>query len=96
MQTPVYQKLDPFITQHRNSFRFLEELHVEVRNSLIKVIPHKPYIVKKRFNNWRDQVVDWYNDWIENGFVHKKKQLFLHGKQDTGKTSFVAFLMSKN
>ena len=60
---------------------------------MIKVIQHKPYIVKKKFGNWRDKVVDWYNDWVVNGFCYKKKQLYLFGKQNTGKTYFVRFLM---
>ena len=92
LKTPIFKKSDHFVTQHKISYKFLQELHDEVRRSLVKLIPHQPYKVKKRFGNWRDQVVDWYNDWIINGFVHKKKQLFLFGKQDTGKTSFIRFL----
>lgn len=93
LKTSVYSNTDPFVIGHKNFRKVLMDMHAEVRRSLIVLVPHKPYLVKKRFHNWRDQVVDWYNDWIINGFVHKKKQLYLYGPSNTGKTHFIRFLM---
>lgn len=96
MTTYKFEISDPFVTFHRNSYVFLEKLHARIRKSLVNMISLQPYKINKRFGNWRDRVVDWFNDWVINGFVHKKKQLFLHGKQDTGKTSFISYLFGNN
>ena len=55
---------------------------------------HKPYLVKKLFADWRDQVVNWYNEWATNGFLAKKKNLYLYGEEDyTGMLEIVQFLL---
>ena len=92
MKTTDYDHLDNFVIQYKNRHKWLKELHGEVRSSLVKPIVHQPYVIKKRFGNWRDKVVDWYNEWVKNGFMHSKKHLYLFGPPDTGKTNFLQFL----
>ena len=60
-----------------------------------KLLPIKPFRVFKKFNNWRDDVITWLEDWVVNGYSHKKKQLYLHGESNTGKNSFINHLMGK-
>jgi len=60
-----------------------------------KLLPIKPFRVFKKFNNWRDDVITWLEDWVVNGYSHKKKQLYLHGESNTGKSSFINHLMGK-
>lgn len=38
-------------------------------------------------------MIEWWNDWAINGYAHKKKQLYLWGKADTGKTYFINHLL---
>ena len=61
-----------------------------------KLLYPKPKIVLRRcnfapnFNDWRDEVISWWNDWVDSGWKPKKKQLFILGeKSNTGKTFFV-------
>ena len=42
---------------------------------------------------WNQQVIEWWNDWIDNGFRPKKKQLYLWGPSNTGKSYLVKNLL---
>lgn len=53
----------------------------------------RPLIQKKKFNDWRDQVIDWWNNWTSTPYSPKKQQLYLVGKSDSGKTSFIKSLL---
>lgn len=33
----------------------------------------------ENFGDWRDSVRKWWNDWVAEGWFHKRKQLFLWG-----------------
>ena len=44
-------------------------------------------------NGWQKLVVDWWNDYVNNGHYHKRPQLYLHGT-NTGKTTFIKNLLS--
>ena len=44
-------------------------------------------------NNWRADVIDWWNEFVCSGHTHKKKQLYLQGLPDVGKTFFVNWLL---
>lgn len=43
----------------------------------------------EQFGDWRDDVRKWWNDWVNEGWFHKRKQLFLWGASDSGKTTFI-------
>ena len=47
------------------------------------------YDASKKVQNWRYYVVVWWNSWVNGGWSHKKKQLYLHGPSNTGKTTFI-------
>lgn len=42
---------------------------------------------------WQDYVIAWWNDWVVNGFRHRKNQLYLWGPSNFGKTTFVENLL---
>ena len=96
MKTAVFDDLDDFVIQHNYHYKWLKELHAEIRFPLFKPIIHHPYVIKKRFGNWRDKVVDWYNDWADKGFKQAKNHLYLYGPPDSGKTNLVQFLLGIN
>ena len=42
-------------------------------------------------NDWRFNVIQWWNDWVLNGFTKNKKQLLILGnKSSTGKRFFIS------
>lgn len=38
---------------------------------------------------WEIQVIQWWNDWVSTGFRPKKKQLYLWGPSNTGKSHLI-------
>jgi hypothetical protein len=44
---------------------------------------------------WKTKCLDWWNDWIKNGWIHKKKQLYLWGPQNSGEKTFMKSLFNK-
>ena len=95
-RTKEFDFHDQFVASHPNHNIFLQKLHASVRKDINKLVLLKPYKILKKFGNWRDLVVDWYNDWAKNGYFHKKKQLFLYGESNTGKSTFIKYLMGKD
>ena len=71
---------DPFL---------VSPLHEKSRAFLRSYLHHKQAVFSKNFkfkqcnigpfDDWRDNVITWWNDWIENGWFYRKPQLFLHG-----------------
>ena len=92
-KTTSFSTLDRFVVENKSQHEWLKQIHSDIRSQFKNAITHKPYIIKRRFGNWRDRVVDWYNNWVQNGFKNTKKHLFLYGPSDTGKTSFISYLM---
>lgn len=43
----------------------------------------------ERLNNSFDDLIDWWNSFIDNGFHERMKAVYLWGKTFTGKTHFV-------
>ena len=68
-------------------------MHKQVRKQLVHPVIHKPYFVKSEFGNWRDKVVNWYNEWVNRGSSSDYKNLYLYGLSYTGKTNFIHFLL---
>ena len=48
-----------------------------------------------QFKQWHLSVIEWWNDWAVNGYSHKKKQLYLWGPSNSGKTTFVNRLLAR-
>jgi hypothetical protein len=74
---------------------FIMHLHREHQLNKIKLLPLKKINQIKRFNNWQDEVIDWYNDWIDESNENKlnKKQLLIYGEPDTAKTYFIVYFL---
>jgi hypothetical protein len=45
--------------------------------------------VLKQFNDWRDDCIQWFNDWVSSPYQYKRKQLYLYGPASTGKSTFI-------
>ena len=75
---------DQFVASHPSHIIFLQKLHDSGRKDINKLVPLKQYKILIKFGNWRDHVVEWYNDWAKTATLIKK-QLFLYGDSNTGK-----------
>lgn len=87
---------DPFVVEHRNNYKFLLNLHKEIRQD--EFLNNSPFTgfcqVLSVYNNWTRQCAEWWNDWVVNGFHLRKKQLFLYGPPGHGKTSFIETMIN--
>lgn len=75
-------------------YKLLERVHENVqkskKKSLVQILrPFFCVLNLESKDSWQDEVIGWWNDWIINGYRHKKPQLFLWGGSNTGKTTFI-------
>jgi hypothetical protein len=80
---------DSYVVQHQNQHKFLSAVHKEKWIGNFNMVPLKPVKVLKKFNDWRDDCVKWFNDWVSSPYQYKRKQLYLYGPASTGKSTFI-------
>lgn len=93
-----YDVTHPFILNNPQYYRLLGKVHAACkkkeafsRSKHKKLLPIK--FVPNKAQNWHEKVLFWWNDWVINGHSHKKKQLYLFGPSNVGKTSFINRLL---
>lgn len=96
--TEEFDITHPFVLNNPNYYKLLEQVHKRMKSKLCnrRLQPLRPlFNVNDRdnTNSWQKQVMDWWNDWTINGYRHKKKQLYLWGESNTGKTTFIHKLL---
>lgn len=88
---PKFHFSDPFVMEHRFCYHFLQNLHREVRNSLIA-----PFYGFDKVNvghlGWHLRVCEWWNG-IIGSKGKKRKQLYLWGDSNVGKSTVVENLV---
>lgn len=91
--------LDPFIQSNAGQVKFIEQTVDALKSpkTINRLFPFK-YVLdqnenENKFGNWRDEVVLFLNDWIKNGWHHKKKHLCLFGPSNAGKSTFCNALL---
>jgi hypothetical protein len=98
--TEEFSVADPFILNHPQYYKLLELVHARVRTTMMSDHFEKIRPLSIVFNenqcemNWQKEVIDWWNDWAINGWKHKKRQLYLFGPSNTGKTTFIHRLLN--
>lgn len=83
---------DPFVSEHRQSYRFLKEFLKDYRKPKLSSDYLKPMEVY--YDNWSLDVVNWYNNKILNP-KPRQKQMYIHGETCMGKSTFVRKLIGK-
>jgi len=67
--------LEKYLENHKRKFK---------RGNKLLPCPIRP------FNDWREEVRQWWNDWVDNGWKPKKKQMLIISRaSNTGKSFFV-------
>lgn len=96
--TERYKESDPFVLAHPQYYKLLQSVHAclhEVKTGdLERHQDDFEYLLT--IPQWKQEVIKWWNDWIDNGWTHKKKQLYLFGASNTGKTYFIQNEILKN
>lgn len=99
LRTPVFKHYDPFVLGHPQWYKLLKCLHTDVRSKIEErgTRELRKYIIQEgeQLTSWQLKVVQFWNDWVENGFHPKKRQLYLWGPSNTFKTSFIHNLLSR-
>ena len=103
---PLYSILSQYICYYIIYILFLLLAHQSVnkaqafldyyRIKRIREVPLKPHLPQRPYGDWRDEVSEWWTDWVQNRWHEKKAQLFLYGESNTGKTSFVTDILLGN
>ena len=103
--TPTFSVADPFVLNHPQYYKLLSDVHEQVHSNrqTLRRRNLRPYVLTgendqddmEQLNVWQQQVVDWWNDWVERGFEPKKRQLYLWGPSNVGKTHFVHQLLAR-
>lgn len=92
MSTEKYSILDPFVQKNIFYANYIELMFTNFKckkQSKDRLVLLR---VLKKFFNWRDEVVNWYNEFISGKTL---KALYLFGKADSGKTSFIYSIFGK-
>ena len=70
------QSLERYLIEYRLQRRQKEELRL-----------HEPI---RAYGDWRDTIVNqWWNPWVREGWHEKRKQLFVWGASNAGKSTFI-------
>jgi hypothetical protein len=85
----------PFLVARKHNMEETREYHRKYHSRLPVLVLHKKINQVKKLNAWQDEVVDWYNDYIDEENRDEKKPLFLYGKSDTGKSYFIRYFLFK-
>jgi len=101
--TPNYE-IGKFVLNHANCYKLLKEFHHQetTKNKSSQLANPKIFIHNESLGSpccpnmihpWAEEIVNWWNDWIQNGPSRKKKQLYVYGHSNVGKTSFIHYLL---
>ncbi|CAF0969246.1 unnamed protein product [Brachionus calyciflorus] len=90
--TPVFNENDKFALQYKSQLNLIKFRHTEIRKCFDLVYPLYRFQILKKFGNWRDSVLDWYNRQIISENNGLRKALYLYGESDTGKTFLIKAL----
>ena len=93
----IHQKFDPF---HPLVMRLKKG---EAMQKMLTLFQRKHHIRHKLkrvtsdipFGDWRDDLILWFNNWIDNGWHMKKQQVLITGPPNAGKTSFIDNVLLK-
>lgn len=94
MQTPIFRHSDSFVQEHRFCYRYLEKLFYDVKTDL-KRDDKELFRCEKAYANWSLVCANWWNESISK-FVVKRKQLYLFGPSNTGKSSWVEKMIGRS
>lgn len=88
-RTARYRYDDPFVVARPQYYRFLEELFNQRKGRMVSTSLDPTTGLINHKADWANIVCSWYTDWMVNGWVHKKRQMYLWGPSNTGKSQLI-------
>lgn len=91
--TREFSYVDPFVSEHKNCYKFLKEFYDDYWKPKLTNQNLKP--MEQCYNNWTLEVAEWWNDMIINP-KPRKRQLYIHGRTKMGKSTFIQKIIGEN
>lgn len=99
-QTNSFKFTDPFVVEHRHQYNFLKKYFEDHKKLNAKTFGGYRQYVGPQFNGWHEAVCSWWNEWMRilsyNKRVIKRRQLYLSGPTNVGKTTVWETLVGKS
>lgn len=90
---------DPFVVEHRHQYNFLKKYFEDHKKMNVTDFDGYRLFCGRQYNGWHEDVCNWWNEWMrilmDGKKVIKRKQLFLFGPTNIGKTSVWENLVGK-
>jgi hypothetical protein len=80
---------DPFVLKHKNNYRLLRKIHYQVKKR--KMLKFE--LIDDKYDDWKSEIVEWYNKWVNEGYTPNQKQLYLYGESFKEFNDFIKKLM---
>lgn len=77
---------DSFVVRHKYCYKYIKEAFIDFHGRLRLGCP---MYCRESYEGWYNDVVSWYNDWFLNKWVAKKRQLYLYGHSNIGKSTCI-------
>ncbi|CAF0837346.1 unnamed protein product [Brachionus calyciflorus] len=65
LENEIFNANDEFIKNNSSHLELMRYRHSKIRKCFALVYPLYEYIILKRFGNWRDNVVNWFNNQLK-------------------------------
>jgi len=82
---------DPFVTKHKNNYKLLRKIHYQEKVKLRTLT--KLNLIDVEYDDWRSEIVQWYNKWVTHGYSTQRKHLYLYGEYYTELKAFINKIM---
>ena len=82
---------DPFVAKHKNNYKLLRKIHYQEKVKLRNMT--KLNLIKDEYDDWRSEIVQWYNKWVTDGYSTHRKQLYLYGEYYNELKAFIKKIM---
>ena len=82
---------DPFVAKHKNNYKLLRKIHYQEKVKLKNLTKLNP--INDEYDDWRSEIVEWYNKWVNDGYSSHRKHLYLYGESYTEMKAFIKQIM---
>lgn len=93
-RTDEFDHTDPFVTEHKQYFRFLKQYLRDSKKPKI-ALDKELRFAEVAYENWTMSVAIWYNNRLRNPRP-RQLQLYLYGETRLGKSSYITKLIGKS
>ena len=82
---------DPFVVKHKNNYKLLRKIYYQETTKLRNL--NKLKLINDIYDDWRSEIVQWYNNWVTEGYSTHRKHLYLCGEAYNEFKEFIKQIM---